>query len=798
MRVALALLVAASGLLGAGRTADLAARLVDAGLDPQTCVRVRDLPLIRGDLRFYFNDGYIIFGQPVEGVRLSAVFIAAEEGGDAELLLLPPTRAERMSLSFYAKTPNLNEHFQETVMVFSDDTAAELQRAIAAAGEPRHAPDRGAEMAERWNPVVRNFARGFQVRLLHDLLGDNRAAFGLFYAAVAGRTAGNFDVMYDPRAAEQITVGRATSRGQQRYFDVWTRFASREFRNGRRTVPSADVTILSYNIEAEIDPAFNMRVITRATVKPGLEGKHSLTFDISPQMRITGATLDGEPVEVLQPESMRSNLIRGSANETFLVVPNKTLQPGREYAIEFRHEGNVVSDAGNGVYFVGARGAWYPNRYCQFSRFELMFRYPADLDLVATGRLDEAIEDGQWRVARYRADVPLRLVGFNLGRYEHHGVLRGDYAVDVYANRTLETALAPRRQAPAVKHRGADPVSPRWTVDLEPVIEGGPRPSARLERLGSEIAGALEFMAGAFGPPVLKQLTVSPIPGNFGQGFPGLIYLSTLAYLDAADRPHALRNDAASIFFDEILTAHETAHQWWGNLITSAETEGDWLMEALANYSALLYLEKRKGAQALDAVLSSYREDLLTKTESGATIESAGPIVWGLRLESSHTPDAWRLITYEKGSWILHMLRRRMGDDRFFNMLGQLRKRYQYKGISTEEFRRLAAEFLPPKSPDPDLEVFFEQFVYSTGVPSLKLEHTVRGSGPAYRVSGTVTQTGVDKEFSAYVPVEIQLAKGKPVVVWVRSSSDPVTFSVTVRQKPVSVALDPGNAVLRR
>jgi len=94
--------------------------------------------------------------------------------------------------------------------------------------------------------------------------------------------------------------------------------------------------------------------------------------------------------------------------------------------------------------------------------------------------------------------------------------------------------------------------------------------------------------------------------------------------------------------------------------------------------------------------------------------------------------------------------------------------------------------------------VFFEQFVYSTGVPSLKLEHTVRGSGPAYRVSGTVTQTGVDKEFSAYVPVEIQLAKGKPVVVWVRSSSDPVTFSVTVRQKPVSVALDPGNAVLRR
>lgn len=798
MRVAIALLLAASGLLAAGTAADLAGRLVEAGLDPQTCVRVRDLHLIRGDLRFYFNDGYLILGKPVEGVRLSAVFMAAEEGGDAELLLLPPTRSERLSLSFYAKTPNLNEHFHNAVLVFSDGAAAELQQAIAAAGEPRPAPGRGAEMAEQWDPVVRNFARSFQIRLLHDLLGDNRAAFGLFYAAVSGRTLGNFDVVYDPRAAEQITVGRVTSRGEQLFFDVWTRFASREFRDGRRTVPSADVTVLSYNIEAELDAAFDMRVITRATVTPGLEGKHSLTFDISPQMRITGAMLDGEPVEVLQPESMRSNLIRGTANETFLLVPNRTLQPGREYKLEFRHEGNVVSDAGNGVYYVGSRGAWYPNRYCQFSRFELMFRYPVDLDLVATGRLAEMIEDGQWRVARYRVDAPLRLVGFNLGRYEHHGVAREDYTVDVYANRTLEAALAPRRLAPAVKQRGADPVSPRWTVDLQPMMEGGPRPSARLERLGAEIAGALEYMAGALGPPVLKQLTVSPIPGSFGQGFPGLIYLSTLAYLDTADRPHSVRGHSANVFFDEILTAHETAHQWWGNLITAAETEGDWLMEALANYSALLYLEKRKGAQALDAVLSAYREDLLTKNESGATIESAGPIVWGSRLVSSHTPDAWRLITYEKGSWIMHMLRRRMGDDRFFNMLGQMRKRYQYKSISTDEFRRLAAEFLPPKSPDPELEAFFEQFVYSTGVPSLKLEHSVRGAGTAYRVKGTLTQREVDKEFSAFVPVEIQLPKGKPVVVWVRSSSDPVMFSVNLRQKPVRVVLDPENAVLRR
>ncbi len=801
MRAAIALLALASGVYAAGPTAELADRLTAAGLDPGTCFHVRDLHLVRGDIRFYFNDGYFVFGKPVGGVRTSAVFVASEEGGDAEVLLMPPTKPERLSLSLYAKTPNLNEHFSHAILVFSDDTAAELQEEILQSGATRTDPERGAGIASEWEPVVRNFTRSFQIRLVHDMLGENRAAFGIFYAAVAGTRLGNFDVVYDPRAQEQITVGQVVSREGQSFFDVWCRFASREFRDGRRTVPADDVTVLSYDIEAELDAGFNMRVVTRAVVTPGPEGKHSLTFDISPQMRITEAKLGGEPVEVLQPESLRSTLIRGTANETFLLVPSKPLQPGHEYEIEFRHEGNVVTDAGNGVYFVGARGAWYPNRYCQFSRFKLTFRYPVDLDLVATGQPVEELTDGEWRVARYSSDAPLRMVGFNLGRYEHQAVTRGDYMVDVFANRTLESALAQR--PPVVlapkPSAGADPVAPRWTVDLQPMAEAaGPRPSARLERLAGEVAGAMEYMSGLFGPPVLKQLTVSPIPGSFGQGFPGLIYLSTLTYLDPSQRPRAVRGAFAQTFFDEIICAHETAHQWWGNILTASETEGDWLMEALANYSALLYLEKRKGTPALDGVLASYREELLAKTDSGSTIESAGPIVWGSRLMSSHTPDAWRIITYEKGSWIMHMLRRRMGDDRFLSMLAQLRKRYQYKKISTEEFRMLAAEFMPPKSPDPQLEWFFEQFVYATGVPALKLDYSVKDSGGQYRLTGTITQKDVDKEFGAYVPIEIQFAKGKPLTVWLRTSSDPATFGANLRQKPERVVLDPGNAVLRR
>ena len=96
----------------------------------------------------------------------------------------------------------------------------------------------------------------------------------------------------------------------------------------------------------------------------------------------------------------------------------------------------------------------------------------------------------------------------------------------------------------------------------------------------------MEFMSANFGPPPLKTLTVSPIPGTFGQGFPGLLYLSTLAYLKPEDLPMAVRTDSQRRFFSELLHAHETAHQWWGNLVTSGSYQDDWLMEALANYSA--------------------------------------------------------------------------------------------------------------------------------------------------------------------------------------------------------------------
>jgi hypothetical protein len=132
-------------------------------------------------------------------------------------------------------------------------------------------------------------------------------------------------------------------------------------------------------------------------------------------------------------------------------------------------------------------------------------------------------------------------------------------------------------------------------------------------------------------------LTVAPVPGRFGQGFPGLIYLSTMSYLAPQNKAIRSLDAHGRLFFSDILQAHETAHQWWGNVVTSAGYHDEWLMEALADYSALLYLENKNGSQPVALALDSYKTNLL-QTANGQTVESTGPIVLGLRLENSQAP----------------------------------------------------------------------------------------------------------------------------------------------------------------
>jgi len=790
-------------------------------LDPEQCYRVRDLTLAREDLKLFFTDGYLIFSKPVNGERISAIFSADVEGGDGEVLLLPPFRGERQSLVRFTQSPNLDEHFRAAALVLSDGSAQMLLDRIAQ-GSGRKVPELGPLLAEQWTPVLAGIQARFDLRLVQDLLSPQAGRPGLVFAAIAGKKLGAFDVFYDPRAQNQIAAGRQAGPEKHYAYDIWTNFAARSSRKGTAQ-PVFDEPQFSeerFQIDASLDADLFLKAQVRLSIKTGEKaGPRTLAFEVANAVEVTSARVDGQSAELLSNDSrLRGNPVTDALNGSFLVVPAAALAPSSTHEIEFEEQGSVITPAGNDVYFVAARSNWYPRGeiggagrgVSELALYDLTFRYPKRLTLVTAGEVMEDRIDGDIHVTRRVTAVPIRMAGFNLGDYvlgysEKAAAFSGVH-LEVYGNRRLESALEPRIQIPdpeAAARTASVPRSGRLPAQQRPDPPAPappplpPNPLARLQSVAADVASALQFFSGLFGPPALKTLTVSPIPGAFGQGFPGLVYLSTLSYLDPDQRPNAQRDPRGQVFFSDLLEAHEVAHQWWGDTVIPASYQDEWISEGLADYSALMYLEKKRGVKAMEDVLEDYRDSLMRKDSSGAAAESAGPITWGFRLESAGDTAAWHDITYCKGAWILHMLRRRLGDDRFLKMLAELRRRYDSRGVSTQQFLELVKEFAPPRAHF-NVDAFFDNWVYSTGIPALKLAYTAKGLAPAVKISGTVEQSRVEDDFSIEAPVEIQFAKGPPQVIWVETSNDGAVFSATLKEAPVKVSIPTGRAVLAR
>ena len=162
--------------------------------------------------------------------------------------------------------------------------------------------------------------------------------------------------------------------------------------------------------------------------------------------------------------------------------------------------------------------------------------------------------------------MPEPLAGFNIGKYQASSLEHGPYRIELFADSLAASSTLPQQAASIL-----DYFSTRWQ------------------------------------PLGIHTLAISPVEGYFGQGFPGLVYLSNISYIPQEDRPAGLRNARLDSFFSEMLLPHEIAHQWWGNMVSPADYRSEWLFEAMSNYSALEFLEQSKGRAALDAVLESYR-----------------------------------------------------------------------------------------------------------------------------------------------------------------------------------------------
>ncbi|MCH7911122.1 MAG: hypothetical protein IIB38_16105, partial [Candidatus Hydrogenedentes bacterium] len=249
-----------------------------------------------------------------------------------------------------------------------------------------------------------------------------------------------------------------------------------------------------------------------------------------------------------------------------------------------------------------------------------------------------------------------------------------------------------------------------------------------------------------------------------------------------------LHDEAAHLTYSsDGLVAHELAHQWWGDLLTCRDWTHLWLNEAFATYFQALYFEHDRGREDFDYEMLRYRRAYFERE----SIDAARPIV---NSTLGRPGNALNRRIYDKGAWVLHMLRRRMGDSLFQKGIREYARTFQGKPVETNNLLR-TLEAVSGEG----LEAFFDQWVHHAGYPELEVDYTWSDeTGVAeIRVRQTQTLSEIVPLFRMEVDVLFVTQAGRHVER-IKISEASHTFQIKLDSRPQYVRFDPDGNLLKR
>lgn len=223
----------------------------------------------------------------------------------------------------------------------------------------------------------------------------------------------------------------------------------------------------------------------------------------------------------------------------------------------------------------------------------------------------------------------------------------------------------------------------------------------------------------------------------------------------------------------ESLIAHEIAHQWFGNSATEDDWLHVWLSEGFATYFTELYLEHTYGVEKLMEGMEKTRQTVLRYHKANPM-----PVV---RKEVKDYNELLNPNSYQKGAWVLHMLRREMGDQNFWLSMREYYQVYQNKNALTDDFLKICE-----KVSGKDLTWFFDQWLYTAGHPVLQIQESYEEGVVKIEI-----QQMQDKLFSFPLDIEFTDSSGQNHRMKKSISERNTVLQYALDHSPVSVNLDP-------
>jgi aminopeptidase N len=283
----------------------------------------------------------------------------------------------------------------------------------------------------------------------------------------------------------------------------------------------------------------------------------------------------------------------------------------------------------------------------------------------------------------------------------------------------------------------------------------------------------LEFYSAYVGPYAYEKLANIQTPSVNG----GMETSSAIFYgedLVNGKRDERIRN----------IVIHEIAHQWFGNAVTETTWDDAWLSEGFATFFTLLFIENEYGKE-------EYKKGIIKAKKTVFDLSLKIPDFSIVGNRTAEKESVTNGLTYQKGAWILHMLRDLLGEKSFQKGIRAYYEKYYNSNTTTDEFR-IEME----KASGKDLELFFKQWLYQPINPIVNAVWKYDAAAKKITIQLTQSQSG---DFLFNVPVEVgyyKVGATSPTILKMNLSRKQEVFSFPLPSAPDKVELDPRNILL--
>ena len=697
--------------------------------------------LVHDAATFHLNSGDLHLLQPVDGRTIGAVWI-----GEGRFLMEAPIEVERAQLRRFYQSDDIDQVIRRAVFFFTDDVDSVFPGVTWEARPPPNDARREVEEAMKYL----SDGDGWMHRDLALPMLNNTSGF--FYAHVAEGRGDPLIFTVTPFDAEEVSLSKRARREQTR--ETVAQFYRQQDHETGRSVYQEGLDLIRighYEIATTVERNLDFSARATLSIQRIRDGFDWIPFRLYSELEVDSILWgNGTAATFVRPEESSDLWVDfGSA-------------PADATSLTFFYQGDLFDRFRNLWVEMRSTTLWLPvYEYGRPATYRMTFYHHERYKVAAVGsKVSESPADDDDMVTTTWETPIVRQVTFNLGRFTEREA--GDAR---FPNLTVQVDEAAHREL--------------IRVDAVLLI----RQRDMTERVALDLANSFLFFEQVYGPTTVSEFTASEIPYDHGEAYAGLVLLSWSTFQWTSERG-----------YDEMFRAHEVAHQWWGIGVRPATYHDQWLSEGFAEFSGLWYMGRVRGSHEMFMRrLKETREEITDRRDEAA------PICLGTRAGTSRDPEDYALTVYQKGAWVLHMLRVLLtdpetGSDAAFEaMIKEFYTTYFGQTATTEQFMAVVEKHVGIP-----MDWFLDQWVYGTGIPEYRFSYNLQElpSGE-YRATVRVRQEKVPDTFQMIVPIYLDFGvAGHSQVNIMVTGPETVTELPLLPMEPEDIVFNPFESVL--